>query len=182
MYIYDIRCNKINIADFRVYFLNPPSSTFNTMVEITIRKRSPADAVATQRKFFKKTARGKVVKGACPFQKLWQKHKLSMFSSRLIQFSASATYAMMSPVESLAARPAAPSYPLPHHPSRKLSSPRKARSDMRSFRPDTSFSPTRMSSCTKWIWSNRRCSTRRLCCCRQCWRRCAIAACHCMRA
>ncbi|KAH8115103.1 hypothetical protein DFH11DRAFT_1726540 [Phellopilus nigrolimitatus] len=32
------------------------------MVEITIRKRPRTDAVATQRKFFKKTARGKVVK------------------------------------------------------------------------------------------------------------------------
>ncbi|KLO07368.1 RNB-domain-containing protein [Schizopora paradoxa] len=32
------------------------------MVEITIRKRPHAEAVATQRKFFKKTARGKVVK------------------------------------------------------------------------------------------------------------------------
>jgi hypothetical protein len=35
------------------------------MVEITIRKRAHEDAVITQRKFFKKTARGKVVKGAC---------------------------------------------------------------------------------------------------------------------
>jgi exosome complex exonuclease DIS3/RRP44 len=34
------------------------------MVEITIRKRQREDAVLTQRKFFKKTARGKVVKGA----------------------------------------------------------------------------------------------------------------------
>lgn len=34
------------------------------MVEITIRKRRREDAVFTQRKFFKKTARGKVVKGA----------------------------------------------------------------------------------------------------------------------
>ncbi|KAH9967857.1 RNB-domain-containing protein [Russula dissimulans] len=32
------------------------------MVEITIRKRNREDAVSTQRKFFKKTARGKVVK------------------------------------------------------------------------------------------------------------------------
>lgn len=32
------------------------------MVEITIRKRPRADAVITQRKFFKKTARGKVIK------------------------------------------------------------------------------------------------------------------------
>ena len=37
-----------------------------TMVEITIRKRQREDAVLTQRKFFKKTARGKVVKGAQP--------------------------------------------------------------------------------------------------------------------
>lgn len=34
------------------------------MVEITIRKRPRTDAVITQRKFFKKTARGKVIKGA----------------------------------------------------------------------------------------------------------------------
>lgn len=33
------------------------------MVEITIRKRPRAEAVITQRKFFKKTARGKVIKG-----------------------------------------------------------------------------------------------------------------------
>jgi exosome complex exonuclease DIS3/RRP44 len=33
------------------------------MVEITIRKRPAEDAVISQRKFFKKTARGKVVKG-----------------------------------------------------------------------------------------------------------------------
>jgi hypothetical protein len=33
------------------------------MVEITIRKRQRDDAAFTQRKFFKKTARGKVVKG-----------------------------------------------------------------------------------------------------------------------
>lgn len=34
------------------------------MVEITIRKRPRTDAVITQRKFFKKTAKGKVIKGA----------------------------------------------------------------------------------------------------------------------
>jgi len=34
------------------------------MVEITICKRPATEAVLTQRKFFKKTARGKVVKGA----------------------------------------------------------------------------------------------------------------------
>ncbi len=34
------------------------------MVEIIIRKRQREHAVFTQRKFFKKTARGKVVKGA----------------------------------------------------------------------------------------------------------------------
>ena len=34
------------------------------MVEITIRKRPRTEAVVTQRKFFKKTARGKVIKGA----------------------------------------------------------------------------------------------------------------------
>lgn len=33
------------------------------MVEITIRKRSREDAIATQRKFYRKTARGKVLKG-----------------------------------------------------------------------------------------------------------------------
>jgi exosome complex exonuclease DIS3/RRP44 len=36
------------------------------MVEITIRKRPRAEAVVTQRKFFKKTARGKVIKGSHP--------------------------------------------------------------------------------------------------------------------
>jgi exosome complex exonuclease DIS3/RRP44 len=35
------------------------------MVEITIRKRPTEDADVTQRKFFKKTARGKVIKGVC---------------------------------------------------------------------------------------------------------------------
>lgn len=33
------------------------------MVEITVRKRPRTEAVVTQRKFFKKTARGKVIKG-----------------------------------------------------------------------------------------------------------------------
>jgi exosome complex exonuclease DIS3/RRP44 len=33
------------------------------MPEITIRKRPPEEAVITQHKFFKKTARGKVIKG-----------------------------------------------------------------------------------------------------------------------
>jgi hypothetical protein len=33
------------------------------MPEITIRKRAPEEALITQRKFFKKTARGKVIKG-----------------------------------------------------------------------------------------------------------------------
>jgi hypothetical protein len=33
------------------------------MVEITIRKRAREDAAVTQRKFFRKTARGKVIKG-----------------------------------------------------------------------------------------------------------------------
>lgn len=37
------------------------------MVEISIRKRPRAEAVVTQRKFFKKTARGKVIKGAHDF-------------------------------------------------------------------------------------------------------------------
>ena len=36
-------------------------------VEITIRKRPREDAVITQRKFFRKTARGKVIKGLSPF-------------------------------------------------------------------------------------------------------------------
>jgi exosome complex exonuclease DIS3/RRP44 len=34
------------------------------MVEITIRKRPAEDAIVTQRKFFRKTARGRVVKGS----------------------------------------------------------------------------------------------------------------------
>lgn len=36
------------------------------MAEITIRKRPRTEAVVTQRKFFKKTARGKVIKGESP--------------------------------------------------------------------------------------------------------------------
>ena len=43
------------------------SSTGRTMVEITIRKRPRTEAVITQRKFFKKTARGKVIKGNAAF-------------------------------------------------------------------------------------------------------------------
>lgn len=38
------------------------------MVDITIRKRPKSEAIITQRKFFKKTARGKVIKGM-----LWSK-------------------------------------------------------------------------------------------------------------
>lgn len=38
-------------------------SDSSEMVEITIRKRPRTEAVITQRKFFKKTARGKVIKG-----------------------------------------------------------------------------------------------------------------------
>jgi hypothetical protein len=34
------------------------------MVEISIKKRPCSEAVVTQRKFFKKTAKGKVIKGA----------------------------------------------------------------------------------------------------------------------
>lgn len=37
-------------------------SLLTSMVEITIRKRPRTEAVVTQRKFFKKTARGKVIK------------------------------------------------------------------------------------------------------------------------
>ena len=37
--------------------------TLELMAEITIRKRSHTDAIQTQRKFFKKTAKGKVLKG-----------------------------------------------------------------------------------------------------------------------
>src|ERR1700677_4298236 len=37
------------------------------MVEISIRKRPRTEAVVTQRKFFKKTARGKVIKGTPHF-------------------------------------------------------------------------------------------------------------------
>ena len=36
------------------------------MVEITIHKQPRTEAVVTQRKFFKKTARGKVIKGIYP--------------------------------------------------------------------------------------------------------------------
>lgn len=42
----------------------------STMVEITIRKRPRAEAVVTQRKFFKKTARGKVIKGTHVIRRL----------------------------------------------------------------------------------------------------------------
>jgi exosome complex exonuclease DIS3/RRP44 len=40
------------------------------MVEISIRKRPRTEAVVTQRKFFKKTARGKVIKGLQSTQSL----------------------------------------------------------------------------------------------------------------
>ena len=39
-------------------------STIHIMVEICVLKRPASEAVITQRKFFKKTARGKVIKGA----------------------------------------------------------------------------------------------------------------------
>jgi hypothetical protein len=45
-------------------FITRPVRRTATTVEIAIRKRQRDDAVFTQRKFFKKTARGKVVKGA----------------------------------------------------------------------------------------------------------------------
>ena len=41
------------------------------MVEITIRKRPHSDAVATQRKFFRKTMKGKVVKGLFVWNKAY---------------------------------------------------------------------------------------------------------------
>lgn len=34
-------------------------------IEVTLRKRPREEAVQTQRKFFKKTARGKVIKSVC---------------------------------------------------------------------------------------------------------------------
>ena len=56
-----------NFHLFRDHRLWPTSDLIRSrqknMVEITIRKRPRAEAVITQRKFFKKTARGKVIKG-----------------------------------------------------------------------------------------------------------------------
>lgn len=43
-----------------------PGICLHSMVQVTIRKRPIEDAVITQRKFFKKTARGKVIKGVHP--------------------------------------------------------------------------------------------------------------------
>ena len=45
------------------------------MVQVTIRKRPIEDAVITQRKFFKKTARGKVIKGMHPAVPTWYSHR-----------------------------------------------------------------------------------------------------------
>lgn len=49
----------------RISLHSNPFAQPDIMVEITIRKRPREDAAVTQRKFFKKTARGKVIKGAC---------------------------------------------------------------------------------------------------------------------
>jgi len=57
-------------GSFSDAFLFSPSSPsrpgYRIMVEITILKRTWTEAVVTQRKFFKKTARGKVIKGMKP--------------------------------------------------------------------------------------------------------------------
>lgn len=55
-------CTRLLLHRFLCSIL--PSSCVQEM-EITIRKRSRTEAVVTQRKFFKKTARGKVIKGEC---------------------------------------------------------------------------------------------------------------------
>src|SRR5260221_11375759 len=62
-------------ASYRYHTLAPTA-----MVEITIRKRNREDAVFTQRKFFKKTARGKVVKGA-PWSSSFVTRVSNLFSS-----------------------------------------------------------------------------------------------------
>jgi hypothetical protein len=67
------------------------------MVEITIRKRPRSEAVVTQRKFFKKTAKGKVIKGS-PTQS-----KQPCMALILLQFSENAIYETTSVVESKAA-------------------------------------------------------------------------------
>jgi hypothetical protein len=61
------------------------------MVEITILKRPRTEVVVTQRKFFKKTARGKVIKGM-------KIHELNASSGILmlrLQFFASGIFATM---------------------------------------------------------------------------------------
>jgi len=71
----------------------------STMVEITIRKRPRAEAVVTQRKFFKKTARGKVIKGTHTIR------GYRSFSHTNPQCFGSDTCGMMSAVVFLAAKP-----------------------------------------------------------------------------
>jgi hypothetical protein len=50
------------------------------MDQITIQKRPRSEAVITQRKFFKKTARGKVIKGD-PFARRSMSHLTILIST-----------------------------------------------------------------------------------------------------
>ena len=63
-------------------------------VEITIRKRPREDAVITQRKFFRKTARGKVIKGLQLFHSLYNS---LVYKEK--QYCVKGTYVMMSRAE-----------------------------------------------------------------------------------
>ena len=63
----------------------------NIMVEISVLKRPASEAVITQRKFFKKTARGKVIKGTLKLlNPLYQD-----FWSFFVQFFANDIFGMM---------------------------------------------------------------------------------------
>lgn len=50
------------------------------MSSVTILKRPPDESVQTQRKYFRKTAKGKVVKGKPPGQESWAPTGLMLFS------------------------------------------------------------------------------------------------------
>lgn len=144
-----------------------PLST--AMVEITIRKRPRTDAVATQRKFFKKTARGKVVKGACTFSRNFIQFKLT-----ILQSSASGICATMWHAGSRAAR----------HATRRLgpASPRWESQVTDCIQLAISCCLTRMSFCTRWMSSSPACLHPRSSFCRRCSRRSGIVRCRCIVA
>ena len=70
------------------------------MVEISVLKRPASEAVITQRKFFKKTARGKVIKGALNLLNLLYQNFWSFFA----QFFVNDIFGMMYHVVFKAAR------------------------------------------------------------------------------